>query len=336
MTGLEAFEGRSGRRCHRVESIAIRPTEGRGLGGISAPESLTLGTGSSSLPGGRAGGVPAVPERRATPNVKRTTKHRLERIQRDLSVRDRSILMSVYQHRFLTTTQIQGIHFSDHATIGAASRVCRRVLARLFEGQLIEHLERRMGGVRAGSASYVWRLGLVGDRVISAARGDGSRARRKEPSARHLDHCLAIADRHIDLVKASRVGQLVELITVQTEPSCWRSYLGLGGQTQTLKPDLYVVTASGEFEDHWFVEVDRNTESIPTLIAKCAQYEHYRRAGGEQADSGIFPLVVWVVPDAIRQGKLQTAVAASRRLDLALYRICTPDQFVDVVWKGAA
>ncbi len=327
--------GRSGRRSTPVESDGRLPTEVAGPERISAPESLTLSSGSAlSL-----AAPPRAPERRAQPNrapeLQRTTPARLSRIQRELSQRDLAVLASIDDHRFLTTGQIQALHFLDHATSGASSRICRRVLARLFAGRLIEHLDRRVGGIRAGSASYVWRIGLVGDQVLRRARGDGVRARRKEPSARHLDHCLAIADAHLALVTAARARRL-ELLRVDTEPACWRDYLGSSGQRDILKPDLYAVTASDDFEDHWFIEIDRATESLPTLLKKCAQYEHYRRTGREQHDGGVFPAVVWVVPDEPRETKLRAALAASRSIDRSLYRVCTPDAFAELICGGAA
>lgn len=324
---------RSGRRSVPVEPRGGLPTEVTATGGISAPESLTsyLGSGSGSAPAAPA----PLPERRAQPKLRRTTPARLSRIERDLSQRDLAVLTFIHRHRFLTTSQIQVFHFADHATHGASSRICRRVLARLLEGRLIEHLSRRIGGVRAGSASYVWRVGLIGDQVLRRRSGDGARGRRKEPSARHLEHCLAIAGAHLDLVRAAREHRL-ELLRVDTEPSCWRPYQGAGGQPEILKPDLYTVTASGDFEDHWYVEIDRATESLPTLLKKCAQYEHYRRTGREQHGGGVFPVVVWVVPDDPRATKLRAALAASRSLDGDLYRVCTADTFTDLICRGAA
>ncbi|HEX6656023.1 MAG TPA: replication-relaxation family protein [Candidatus Limnocylindria bacterium] len=235
----------------------------------------------------------------------------------------------------MTTAQLQCLHFHDHTTEEAAARICRRVLARLHQLQVVEHLQRRIGGVRAGSASFVWRVGPVGDRLLRQSRGEGGRARRKEPSARHLDHCLAIADCHLALVTAVRTGRL-ELLRVATEPDSWRSYLSVGGATEVLKPDLYAVTATGEYEDHWFVEVDRATESLPTLLRKCVQYERYRRTGREQAKTGVFPLVVWVVPDEQRAAKLRAALHSVRGLDPDLFRITTPEPFAELVGGGSA
>jgi hypothetical protein len=200
---------------------------------------------------------------------------------------------------------------------------------------VIEHLERRVGGVRAGSASYVWRVGLIGDQLLRLASGDGVRARRKEPSAHYLDHCLAVADCHLALVAASREAR-IELLQVQTEPTCWRDYLASGGTQRTLKPDLYALTASGEFEDHWFLEIDRATESLPTIVGKCVQYEAYRRTGREDHDHGVFPLVVWVVPDQVRASKLQAALRAARGLDRDLYRVTTVNDLATLVTGGAS
>jgi hypothetical protein len=205
------------------------------------------------------------------------------------------------------------------------------VLHRLHELKVLEHLERRIGGVRAGSASYVWRVGLLGDRLLRLDAADQSRARRKEPSLRWLEHCLAIADAHLTLRDLAAAGR-IELLRVETEPRCWRPI----DNSSVLKPDLYAVTASGEFEDFWFCEIDRATESLPTLLGKCTQYERYRHTGREQQAHGVFPLVVWIVPDAARAAQLARAIAASHQLTPELYRLCTPESFKDIITGGAA
>lgn len=105
-----------------------------------------------------------------------------------------------------------------------------------------------------------------------------------------------------------------------------------------LKPDLFVVTGSPtdpDFEQHWFVERDLGHEHLPTVLAKCRQYEQYRRTGEEQQARGVFPLVVWVMSSELRVGKLQEAITAARELDAALFRVTTPDGFVALVTGGA-
>lgn len=311
----------SDRRSDRVELPGTPATEFAGLYGATAPESMAPPRVSGSPP----------PERGA----KRVGRRRLESIERDLSGREQAILTDLSRFRFLTTGQVQTLHFHHHATNQAAARICRRVLERLQRLRVIEHLDRRIGGIRAGSASYVWRVGLVGDRLARAQQGDGSRGRRKEPSTRHLDHTLAVADCYCRLVHAARSGKL-ELLTVAPEPSSWRRYLAVGGTAETLKPDLFAVTASQDYEDHWFIELDRSTESLPTIVRKCAQYEQYRRTGREQADGGVFPIVVWVVPDDYRTGQVQHAISLSRGLDPQLYRVITADRFLEAITGGVS
>src|SRR5438270_12207936 len=94
----------------------------------------------------------------------------LTQLRERLSERDFDVIPSVAEHRFLTARQIEALHFADHATDLAGARVCRRVLARLTDERLLARLERRVGGIRAGSASYVYALGPSGGRLIDGQR----------------------------------------------------------------------------------------------------------------------------------------------------------------------
>jgi hypothetical protein len=176
-------------------------------------------------------------------------------------------------------------------------------------------------------------LTSAGQRLLNLSAGHGAVGRIREPGEGFIRHYLAIADTHLALLAAHR-AQRLELLTVEVEPASWRTYTGLSGNQAVLKPDLYAVTASGEFEDHWFCEIDRATESIPTLIKQCRQYQAYRHTGVEQADDGVFPLVLWVVPDEPRADKLRQALALARDLDSSLFRVTTPDQLISVVTGG--
>lgn len=328
MTGLDNLWQRSGRRSGRVVQEGAGPTEDAAPGRINAPESFTRFSGSTS-PAERAPKAKTGP----TAAAARLSRGQADRVARSLGDRDRAILNTVRMHRFLTTAEIERFHFSDHSSSEAASRICRRVLKRLHQLRVLEHLDRRVGGVRAGSTSYVWRVGLLGDRLLRLESTDQPRARRKEPSLRHLEHCLAVAGTHLALRDVAATGR-IELLEVQTEPRCWRTAASFGDRI--LKPDLFAVTAAGDYEDHWYIEVDRATESLPTLLRKCAQYEEYRRTGAEQQARGVFPLVVWIVPDKARAAKLAAGIAASRSLDKDLYRICTPASLPALILGGDA
>jgi hypothetical protein len=243
----------------------------------------------------------------------------------------------VAAHRYLTTRHIEGFWFANHATALTGARVARRVLRRLAAINVLTNIERRIGGVRAGSASYIWTISPAGDRILRAEAG-GKRTRQREPGRLFLDHCLEVADAHLDLVRAHRAAEL-ELVDVQCEPDCWRPFTGLGGARLVLQPDLYVITGDPTdraFVNRWFVEIDRGTENPARLLAKCGYYQAYRRSGVEQQSGGGFPLVVWVMPDDQHAARLKTSIQRDRDLDARLLRITTPARFLDVVKAGAS
>jgi len=242
------------------------------------------------------------------------------------------VLEIVGRHRFLTTAQIEGFCFTDHATPSASARTARRVLARLERDGLIERPARRVGGFGAGSATSTWMLTSTGIRLNNLRAGHGAVGRARTPGERYIGHALAIAEAHLALVNAAR-QRLLTILQVQLEPAAWRQFRGLGGPV-TLKPDLFAITtpnADSEFEDHWFIEVDLATESVPTVLRQCRVYEAYRRSGSAQATTGVFPLVVWVVPTQTRADKIRTALNDVRDLDSELFHVITEDQVVALV-----
>ncbi len=328
MTPTQPEPGRSVRRSGRVESHRHLPPEIRDHQPFSAPENYVPQRGTD----------PASSTYATTSRTKlshRLSRDQVERIGRRLSPRDHQLLRTVQAHRLLTTDQLRRFHFQEFGSDQAAARICRRSLNRLHQMQIIEHLERKIGGERAGSAAYVWRLGLVGDRLLRLSESTSPRGRRKEPSLRWLEHCLAIADTHLQLRELDR-ARTFQLVNVITEPANWRPYQKPDGGPSTCKPDLAVVTASGEFEDHWFIEVDRGTESLPTLLQKCTQYLDYRASGREQQRCGVFPRVIWIMPTTYDADRLAAAIARTNQLPQELFRVITQAQLGSVIEQGAA
>jgi hypothetical protein len=254
----------------------------------------------------------------------------LARLHDRLSERDVALIHSVASHRFLTGRQLQRLHFAEHASPGSGARVARAVLARLSAQRILARLRRRVGGVRAGSASYVYALGPVGRRLV----GEEAGRRLSEPSLTFLEHTLAIADVHLALREASAAGRF-ELSTVELEPACWRRYLNGAGVLETLRPDLAAITAQGAFEYCWFLEVDRATEHKPALQRKCRAYESYWRTGAEQQRAGTFPRVVWLAPDAERAQQIERAIRAARPLKQDLFAVVPVDELVELIGGGA-
>ncbi|MEC3979635.1 replication-relaxation family protein [Amycolatopsis sp. H20-H5] len=251
-----------------------------------------------------------------------------------LSERDVAILESLRAHRLLTTVHIRRLHFAiGHATIPAASGATLRVLVRLESHNLVTRLARRIGGVRAGSSGICWQLGATGERLLRTMHGQKQRRRYIEPSLAFTAHTLAVAELAVRLAEL-RDRQTIEVISIQTEPSCWRSFVGPHGSLEWLKPDLYAVTASGDYEDHWFLEADLATEHPPVVVRKAKIYQRYAATGAHQARHGLFPAVVWIVPDTARQETLQAALSADSAIQHELFRVVTVEEFDQLIASG--
>lgn len=325
-----------------------RETQDQTNGGYPIGHPLTLPTKPPLTSINRHLGLPNDGAQQGTTPSKRRNKQRMnprdiEELSSWLSERDFTILRSVDEHQFLTVKQIEALHFADHAPISGA-RIARRTLARLRAHRLLGTLTRRVGGVRAGSAGLVHYLDTVGDQLLHSRSGRRAHRRFREPSSRFLGHRLAATDAHVALVEAHRQG-LLELVECAVEPGSWRRFTGMGGARLTLKADLYAETAQApdsEFVHAWFIEIDLGTETIPTLLKKCGEYEMYRRTGIEQEQDGGFPLVVWSVTHADetkverRRAALQEAIERDGNLPTELFRIVAPDQLVPLLQAGGA
>lgn len=248
-----------------------------------------------------------------------------------LSERDLAVLGSLRTHRLLTTAHIRRLHFAHgHASLGAASGATMRVLTRLEGHGLIARLGRRIGGVRAGSSGITWQLASTGERLLRRLHGDTKRRRYVEPSALFVKHTLLKAELAVQLHELADDG-VIELLSLEAEPACWRSFVSPHGTFEWLKTDVYAVTANGEFEDHWFLEADRETEHPPDVVRKAKVYQRYAATGAHQAHHGLFPAVAWVVPTPARQAALQAALSADGGAQPNLFRVVTVERFRDLI-----
>ncbi|WP_245567323.1 replication-relaxation family protein [Nocardia vinacea] len=277
-----------------------------------------------------------------TTPAKRKPVRDLGKLAKQLSERDWSILRSVSEHRYLTVHQIHALHFGDMPP-ASGLRTAQRVLARLRRDRVLANLKQRIGGHRAGSNATVHYVDEVGDRLLRQESNRQTRRPFREPTQRFLDHQLGVAAAHVALVEADRLGQL-ELLRCDIEPTTWRAYVGIGGAQLTLKPDLYAETATppgSDYVDAAFIEIDMGTESIPTLIKKCREYESYRRQGIEQEHSaGAFPRVIWSM-SADTEAKaerrcqaLRDAITKDRALPDDLFQVIAPGELIQVMQKG--
>ncbi len=120
---------------------------------------------------------------------------------------------------------------------------------------------------------------------------------------------------------------------VEVETEAWREYVTSSGAKSVLKPDLKVTIGSDEYTDHWYLEIDRGTESLPVLLRKSRAYEEYRRTGRGQAEHGVFPRVLWVLPDRGRVERLRAAIDDDPDLPSKMFTCITGDELIRTLSK---
>ncbi|MFT4259480.1 replication-relaxation family protein [Microbacterium sp.] len=251
---------------------------------------------------------------------------RIRELEQHLTERDQAILHDLERFRLLRSDHLQRLHFGvapfgDHVSLLAGIRATNRVLTRIEKLGVIARVSRRIGGPSHGSGATIWQLAPAGERFLRALRGDPDRRKFEAPGAAFISHTLAIADVAVEAIEQAQLGHY-EVLDIETEPWSWRTFQ-TGAGTTTLRPDLLLVTADATTETHSFAEVDRGTEHLPAIRRKCDLYQRYYRDGSEERTRGVFPAVVWVVPDEPRATAIRTAIEADTTLDTDLFTVVT-------------
>ncbi len=161
------------------------------------------------------------------------------------------------------------------------------------------------------------------------------RARRVAiPGDRYIAHVLSCTELVVQLEEAARRSEL-DLIEAQGEPECWRGFLTGFGRRVILKPDLFVRVGAGALEDRWFLEVDLATEASGTLLTKMKRYFAHYRSGTEQRAHGIYPRVLWAIPDERRATQVAKALRRLPAEANRLFTICLLDEAIGRLAKEA-
>lgn len=235
----------------------------------------------------------------------RVTEAYVARLAHELTTREKAVVESLDRLRLASVKQLERLHFGSGSE-RANARQARRTLQRLSGLRVVCLLDRRVGGVRAGSRGSVFALDVAGQRLASACGpAGGVRIRRPWTAASaFLAHQLAVTELYVRLVELERAGTL-EVLSFETEPLSWRTFTGLGGAQTVLKPDAFARIGMSEYEDVYFIEVDRATHSGPSVARKLTLYRRYWQTGREQRRwSGVFPKVLVLVPSEARKDAL--------------------------------
>jgi hypothetical protein len=241
-----------------------------------------------------------------------------------LSERDKEIIRALARVRLLTGKQLERLLFHHHS-IQHQSHIRRRVLKRLVDLEIVATLERRVGGVRAGSSGLVDCLGRMGQRMADILNGitaSGRTRAPRTPGAMFLGHTLAVSEAFVSLVELSR-QTTNRLRTFLAEPHCWWPD-GRGG---FLRPDAMVVVEDEHYDATVWLEIDQGTESLSRIQAKVATYEGFALTGTEGAN-GVLPHVLFaamgdqrraaIAREIANQGPLRMTYKATTQAQLAI------------------
>jgi hypothetical protein len=289
---------------------------------------------SSRLPhNAKPGGAsrPLVPTNDMRPPMRLSQRH-LALVAERLSARDREVMAAVARFRVMSGGQL-GRLFWPEGTPQTRSRLARHGLSRLVDLGVLAPLERRVGGVRSGSAGRVFALGLAGQRIYRPET-DRRRTRRPHtPGERYLAHTLAVGELYVQLIEAQRWGSL-ELATFDAEPDCWRTYPGAWGTRLTLKPDAFVKVGAGDYAYHWLIEIDLASESLTTIERKTGRHLDYHRSGSALRSTGVAPRVAWIVPGETRAQAIESVLARLRPDDRKLFEVTTAAEAPGLLASG--
>lgn len=269
------------------------------------------------------------------PPRSRISARTLDDIARLMSNQDRELLLVVQALRLATGSQLRRmVPAPREASAESAARTVRRTLQRLGEWRVLDRLPTRIAGGRGGgSDSFAWFVGPAGRRLLGRMGFVGRRL--GEPSDRHIRHTLKVAEIVVRLTEANRDDSL-EILEWHAEPACWKPFLGPGGGSIVLKPDLAVRVGAGPVEElRYLVELDLATESPGTLEGKLRRHLAYRASGTELARNGVDPKVLWLVPDDRRVVLLTDLIARLPSRDAELFAVTTHADAIDFLVREA-
>ena len=258
------------------------------------------------------------------------TREKLILIEYQLTDRDKEILRALRDAKCLFTYHIRRLFYHDAKNVRSGARSTQHALKRLKEYGLIDVMvDRRIGGVRAGSSSYIWYLTEQGNRLLNLDQkhkdDTPKRTRFLEPADSTLGHRMAISECFVKLCELEQ-NNLLSVKEVTFEPNNWH-YFTFKGKNEILKPDLSIVTAHDGYEYRFFIEIDLSTESVDTVLRKCIRYHKYLQTEIEQNEHGVFPVVLFIVKDEKRKSKLEHAIRTHLKNHPNIFLFITADDY---------
>jgi len=244
-----------------------------------------------------------------------------------LQERDYALLKALSDYRYLSTSQIQGIFFSKGPFV-------YRRLKKLADYGLIVRLQREVVGE---ASELIHALAPEGARQLGLKMGvpASTFTVHRKASRSFLEHGLALNEFRLAFEQAVHVQ---EDMTIERWES--RHKLGIPGG-KTVIPDACVILNTPRGQTHFFVELDRYTESASRVFrAKLQHYALYQKSGAFLQQSGTRLFRVLTV--TVHKQAVKTLLAASKNLTPSSIfwfthqgRITPESVLTGIIWKRA-
>jgi hypothetical protein len=200
--------------------------------------------------------------------------------------RDIAVLQGLFESRVMTAEHITALFFDGKPDYP------KKRLQKLKSAGLIGERRRRVNEpailfLTPGGLRVLEQSGMLSDIEVPSA---ASFARRANVSEQTLQHELEVMDIKAAFHTAFRKSQKSPTLDFITWPRMYEFTAdpsGSGGRERPVRPDGFIrISAPGEFEDSYFLEVDRSTEAQGRLSAKALCYRQYYFSGGFAVRNG--------------------------------------------------
>lgn len=247
-----------------------------------------------------------------------------------LQPRDLSLFRGLYESRVMTIRQIAALYFAG------ALEMARKRVARLVAGGYLATRRKSLPTLPSGFTLAEAGFGaLVENKCLEGLplMNWSKLQKRLEVKDATLVHELDVLDAKVALVNALASHPTYQVSECSTWPALHQfESTDSNGASVMVYPDAFLRIEKSEagavFESVYYIEIDRSTESLDVLVARCAAYrEHYRLGGYAVAcghDRAAYHDFFFRV--------LITCVSSERRNNIAVRLLMLPQPILSQVW----
>ncbi|WP_128896645.1 replication-relaxation family protein [Longirhabdus pacifica] len=237
---------------------------------------------------------------------------------------DLNILMAVYHHRILTTSQLHAMGFY---TSKSALRQVRERCKKLVDNHILESFQP-IPNEFIGSMENHYMLGEVGSHLVAHHENIninqlGWTPQHNEIMMHTVYHTVEINNVFLAYRQVQKDGFHVKetiaeyLITEKVQANY---------QSLRFNPDGLMSLMYQEKERPFFLEVDRNTMKLHDFAEKVPRYEAYAKTMKWKAQFAFFPIVLVATTSEKRMLELARSVKKKQKINSISWLFTTLDQ----------